>query len=274
MIPFRLERDLQVFVDLLCSNEFQTLDLASAKHAEKVLGSLLKSTVKQILDREGLPHIAHLICGWGDSIAFGRRLPLYISDFIFDCRLRPRIQQSREDGDFHPWQSFAYCRMANLPQSYAIGNVLLRTLMRNSTDLNTSDPTDLGHLLYCVAHDDLDNLPRFIFGGDELNVSGLVEQAVEGHVYGGYHVCRKFHLTEGLCAISARSQFFDYHEIVSELLYGQLQSLRPLLAITCLNIPAYPEWRYELKRLSIASDTLARLRERLVVGDSVEKLDY
>src|SRR5262245_32574337 len=76
--------------------------------AERVLSRLLQDVLSDILDREGLPHIAHLICGWGNAKCLGRPLFHRIQDFIVERESNPRILQCDQAGDFHPWQTFAY----------------------------------------------------------------------------------------------------------------------------------------------------------------------
>jgi hypothetical protein len=199
--------------------------LGDHESADKALSRLLSPVAPGIVDREGLPHIAHLICGWGNARVRGIPLIDYVSKFAIQSVDRKLyIAQSQETGDFHPWQTFAYCVMADHALVHAnCGTIPLGELAANSSDLNTSNNTDLGHFLYAYS-----NLPhryrpkRAVFDRRSRSVRDLVDIAIEGHFYGGFEVCRKFHLTEGLCAITTLARFAHHRSVVETFVNGQL----------------------------------------------------
>ncbi len=251
------------------------MDLDSHRHADVVLCRLMGKAARPVLDREGLPHVGHMICGWGNSWVDGRSLVDRIGDFIIDAGCVPRIPQSCETGDFHPWQSFAYCRMAAIKPTTRAGGHPLNQLILNSHELNTSDETDLGHFLYTIAGLDKRWRPEVVsFSATEMRLNALVSAAIQGHLYGGYQVCRKFHLTEGLCAISVEEDYRVHREIIERLLEGQLYSLRPLLAAIYATIPGAETGKGTHGSQALLDDMLSRLRVALVLGDALENLYY
>ncbi len=242
--------------------------------ADRILYGLVERVAQDILDREGLPHLAHLICGWGNALVNGRPLFDRIFDFADYSAGAARILQNNPNGDFHPWQSFAYCTMSD-PRGllFTAQELSIEALARNSLDLNTSDETDLGHFLYTAGRMRSKAQPRaVVFAKTQIELSRLVPIAIEGHYYGGFEVCRKFHLTEGLCSISRVPDGLGAIPVIRELLDGQLDSLRPLAAIVCL-IGDHIESDIGDMPHSEAS-LLKGLRRLLVLGEAVENLFY
>jgi hypothetical protein len=153
------------------------------RHAEadQTLLHLISPVIDQIVDREGLPHIAHLICGWGNSKARGRKLLDHVSDFVTYRDGKAYIPQASPIGDFHPWQTFAYAVMSEGNLLYAkCGETLLAELAANSTDLNTSNNTDLGHFLYAYSNLKPCQKPKHVlFDCRSVDISQVVDLAVE-----------------------------------------------------------------------------------------------
>jgi len=251
--------------------------LSSASHAatDATLGDLLAPVVSQIISREGLPHIAHLICGWGNAVVGSRPLLSYISDFIVVSGGKPQIPQKAEGGDFHPWQTFAYCTMAAPQAFYTRGSSShsFAEVASNSVDLNTSDNTDLGHFLYAYSYLPAAHQPEeVIFESRPQNILSLVDLAIEGHAFGGFEVCRKFHLTEGLCAVTSHARFSHRRQEVRKFLTGQLACLEHVLAIATILLI-----NKDRQLADVPADeqaTLVELRKVLVLGEAIENIYY
>ena len=156
--------------------------------------------------------------------------------------------------------------------TFVYDELSLQALANNSLDLNTDDETDLGHFLYTVANMHPEERPnKAIFSRRSHDIEYIIHAAVEGHFYGGFEVCRKFHLTEGLCAISQIHNAVD-RNVIDGFLRGQLSSLEPLAAIVCL-IKYHVDLDLE-EMPSQASGLLTALRRLLVLGDAVENVYY
>jgi hypothetical protein len=266
--PFEPTRERQnQLIEFAATQPRAKLDVDLIEGAEKILRILIASCAREIVDREGLPHIAHLICGWGDASVRGRPLSAYLGDFAQPAGgAQQKISQCDSDGDFHPWQSFAYCCMAGIPLGTLVSaSSSILGLVSNSTDLNTREDTDLGHLLYVTANMSPRARPSsYIFGGCIMSLKNLFELALRAHEVGGFEVCRKFHLTEGLCALSRDKSYRSFSGQAYEYLHGQLLSLGPLALIADI----------VLNRPGESSETLGELRERLVLGTAVENIYY
>lgn len=275
--PYRIDPDLGHQLDSYLATKVAQASSwtpSDRLRADRILCELIEGVALDILDREGLPHLAHLICGWGNAEVSGRTLFERIFDFADSSSGARGIPQNDPNGDFHPWQSFAYCTMSDLRALQFTHNELnLETLARNSIDLNTHDETDLGHFLFTVGCMSPNARPRdVIFSRRSVDITQLIGSAIEGHYYGGFEVCRKFHLTEGLCSVSRAFTTSIDRRVVDEFLRGQLDSLRPLAAIVRLvadhfdlDIDEMPEE---------ASALLSSLRKLLVLGEAVENLFY
>lgn len=243
------------------------LDLAKADAAAAHLATMMKSHIAQIVQRDSLPNLAHIINGWGNGIYAGLPLISLLGSFVQSSDAgSPLVLQCDPEGDFHPWQSFAYAVMAGVGADEDIpgASVSLRELARNSRFLNTSDGIELGHLLFAIATLDPDaGSPPFSLEGNLLDLSQLMDLAVHGHHYGGFDVCRKFHLTEGICAAAAQIEGFEeYREYAQGYLDGQLDML--LLLATILDETAHnPD-----------SALIPELRSDLAIGRFVENHYY
>jgi hypothetical protein len=237
------------------------------------LAEMMHRNVGRIIDRDSLPHLSHVLNGWGDGSFRGRRMMEYVQNFVHrDAGGKPFILQCNPEGEFHPWQSFAYAVMAGVDADTALpSGVTLRELMRNSRELGTREGHELGHLLFALAYVEprADGRP-FSLLGESCDVRGLMEMAVEAHHYGSFDVCRKFHLTEGLCAMAARTpEFAVYREAAQGFLEGQLDML--LLVGLILE---------EARRLTVEGrppaegDLILELRDTLIVGNFIENHCY
>jgi hypothetical protein len=269
--PFRHPEEIRAVAARYPPDE-AAFDWPLLEGADELICELHARSLDQILDREGLPHVAHLICGWGDEPGLGELLATRIGDFVHQqANGRVSIRQCDPDGDFHPWQTFAYCCMADpqfLHRDCGTGSTILN-VAQNSTNLNTSDATDLGHTLFTLASLEPDQRPRtLVFDSKPTSLSILVGLAVEAHRTGGFHVCRKFHLTEGLCALAAEPAGADHASWIREFFAGQIECLAPLDVVTNLATAEESMWTSE----GLADLTF--LRTRLVLGSALENLFY
>lgn len=250
------------------------LDVPAVAEVSGQLSRLMARHVGDIMERDGLPHHCHVVNGWGDARFQGRPLMDRMAAFIHrDPEGRPFVLQVDPEGDFHPWQSLAYAVMAGVDPDRPIPptGATLRDLARNSRYLNTREGRELGHLLFALAHLDPAAAGRpFLLEGESCDVPRLMEMAVEAHHYGGFEVCRKFHLTEGLCAMAARVEGLEgYRGDAQGFLTGQLDMLlilglilREARALIAAGEPARED------------SLLQELRGSLVMGNYLENHCY
>lgn len=223
---FKKLEDLKVSVD----NGIEEIDETLLNEVDKKMTVLLKQNVELILERNSLPNLSHLICGWGNFVYDNESLVERISDFIFFKEGVPFVKQCDPEGDFHPWQSFAYMSMAGvdfdnikIKEKYSLKDVAF-----NSTFINKNKGEELGHLLFAFANNykEEDLTKSFNLNGAIYDLKGLVDFAVDAHDYGGFEVCRKFHLTEGLCAIVSKiDSFNNYKSDAQRFLDGQTEMI-------------------------------------------------
>jgi hypothetical protein len=207
------------------------IDEAAAAEVLGLLDRVMRRHVEEIVDRDGMPHLAHVINGWGNARLRGRKMLEHFGQFVHrDEEGRPFILQCDAEGDFHPWQGFAYAVMAGVDLGQAIpgAGATLDEVARNSVYLQTKLGRELGHLLYGLAHleEDADAARSFLLDGEAFTVRELVEHAVVAHFEGDFKTCKKIHLTEGICAAAARiTGLEEYREEAEVFLAGQLEQL-------------------------------------------------
>ena len=175
------------------------LSIVSDLLAEKMRGHLA-----EIIDRDSLPQLCHVWNGWGNSIFQSHRLLDHWDAFMqLDNLGRPFVPQCDLEGDFHAGQSFAYALMAGVEPDAAVtprGDTLSEVL-RNSSFVSSDNPAELGHLLFALAYADPDpDRPPMFLRNQPFAIPALTRLAVESHYSGSFDVCRKFHMTEGICA--------------------------------------------------------------------------
>lgn len=209
-------------------------DDAAARHADALLAHAMQRHLGEVIDGALLSHYCHLLNGWGDAVRAGHRLTEGLVSFCrVDAQGRPYLVQYDRDGDFHPGQTLAYALMAGIdPDAEVPGlGVSLRALYERSRTLQTDEGVELGHLLYALAQLSVDVHTRFALPEGSTDVAGLMERAIEGHHHGHFRVCRKIHLTEGICAAAARIPGLEPHRAQAQaFLDGQLD-LMLLLAL-------------------------------------------
>ncbi len=205
------------------------LDVPLADSVSDRLTSLMRRHVAAIIERDSLPHLGHVLNGWGDVKFKGARLTHRLGSFIHrGGGGEYLILQCDPEGEFHPWQGIAYALMAGVdPDEPLPPGVTLGELANNSRYIRTREGHELGHMLFALAYLDPDIGGRpFSLGGETRDVPALMEMAVEAHHYGSFEVCRKFHLTEGLCAMAARVAGLErYRADAQGFLNGQLDMM-------------------------------------------------
>ena len=203
------------------------LDLAACKQAEDLLALAMQDHVEKILERDGAPHTCHIINGWGNGQIHGRPMVDQLLRFVQrDASGNPMMLQRHPEGDGHPWQSLAYAVMAGVDVDTPLGDtdVTLRRIAQNSRSLLTPDGEELGHLLYALSHlDPHDEDGPFEMDGQRCDTDMLIERAIHAHHHGHFKVCRKFHLTEGLCAAAGMPGREGLRETAEGFLEGQLE---------------------------------------------------
>lgn len=244
------------------------MDHALLDNTTRQLDTLLHRCIGNIIERDGMPHLCHIINGWGNGQYNGVHHLDRIAGFIHrDSHQHPFLLQKDPEGDFHPWQTFAYAVMAGVQPHQTIGKtgITLRELATHSTFLKTDKGTELGHLLYAFAHLAPDKTDiAFSLNGTRYGLHALMEHAIDAHIHGDFDVCRKFHLTEGICALVKKADgFAQYHDTALLFLQGQLEMLFLTgIIFEQLNSPQ-PDH-------ALVEDA----RKALVLGDAVENHAY
>lgn len=197
-----------------------------------ILDHLMIQYIDDIVDRDGMPYYCHVINGWGNVLHGKNRITDYIEGFIFRAKNnKPRILQYSSEGDFHPWQTFAYMAMNGLSPTSKIGKFNVRDVLENSNVFNipSDESHDFGHMMFAYAQFmDTTDL-RFHFKNEELGLRQVIEKAIQAHHSGPFTVCRKIHLTEGLIALTRKfDEFKDLRDTNEHFLYGQLEILKVL----------------------------------------------
>jgi hypothetical protein len=248
--PFRLgdadRRAVASFRTWLSSTP-QVLDLEAAERAVAMLDAQMAAVVDEIVGRDGLPHHAHLINGWGDAtLADGSKLVDGLAGFVHrGSGGRGLILQKHPEGEVHPWQSLAYAFMAGADPDAPLGSSpwTLRGLAEASRWLNTTEGEELGHLLYALARlgPGAEEAGFTLGDGSHADLERLAVLAVEAHLSGHFDVCRKTHLTEGLCAaVAVFPQLASIRSVAEGFLAGQLDSLE-LLGALLAEVSGSPE---------------------------------
>jgi len=209
-------------------------DAEAAQRADEAIAEAMRRHVAEIVDGAVLSHYCHLLNGWGNAAWKGHRLLEGLASFCRpDAHGRPYLVQYDRDGDFHPWQTLAYALMAGIDPDVEVPALhgSLRQLYARSRVLQTDEGAELGHLLFALAQLGASVDTRFELPGGSTDVAGLMVRAIEGHHHGHFRVCRKLHLTEGICAAAAMIPGLEQHRAQAQaFLDGQLD-LMLLLAL-------------------------------------------
>ncbi|UII31855.1 hypothetical protein LVD17_26555 [Fulvivirga ulvae] len=270
------EKAQQVFEDTIkhFEQERQELDCEKAQSVSELSSRLMKANLNEILERDSLPNLCHIINGWGNAAVNDHHLLDYFEDFVhYNEDNKPYILQCLPEGDFHPWQSFAYAVMAGIKGDEKFGKSghTLSEVSGNSRYVNHHEGEELGHLLFALSFLENKGTPEpFMFRDRQADLEELMEWATTTHVTGTFRVCRKFHLTEGLCAVSTRFNGFEpYKEIAPYFLEGQLNMIFLLSIILDEALDAIASEKV-MEKGSVASE----LREVIAVKEYFENHLY
>jgi hypothetical protein len=248
------------------------LHLEAAVRSVQALDFLMSVHVPEILERDSLPHLSHVVNGWGNATYRAKTMIEYYADFVHRTpEGAPFIFQKDAEGDFHPWQSLAYAVMAGVnPDQEISENVTLRDLAMHSRVLNTQAGHELGHLLFALSFlDPHSEGTPFVMDGEEFCLKDLIELARESHYYGSFEVCRMFHMTEGICAAAHRLQAAGkLRSDAQYFLSGQLDVL-VVLAKVLHEVEELSGGRMNSEPLLLSS-----LREKLIIGNFIENHCY
>ena len=251
-----------------------SIDQALVQSASVELARVMSNHISELIHRDSLPHLSHVLNGWGDFSFGGMRISDRIERFVHtDPRGYPHILQCDGEGEVHPWQTFAYAVMAGVDPDVRLGSseATIRDLALNSRQLKTKQGRELGHLLFALT--DLDPGMAggpFFLEDDACDLPKLMELAVEAHHFGSFEVCRKFHLTEGLCGVAVKIPGFEnYREPAQGFLEGQLDILM-LLGIILERVRELTTANKEAK----PDDLIQELRDALVLGPYIENHFY
>jgi hypothetical protein len=247
------------------------LDKPLLGHVSRLLTDILSDNIDHLIGRDSLPVLSHIINGWGNAIFHGEEIYEYFINFLHrDNEGHCFLLQCDPEGDFHPWQSLAYVVMAGIdPQKTLSNGSTLETIAEHSRYINVGSGTELGHLLFALAYLLRTNDERgdlFLLKGEPYDLARLLQLARDAHYEGDFEVCRKFHLTEGLCAVASRvAGFSEYRDEAAYFLKGQLQMLQ-LVGVILDEATRSLQSMKGIDRDSVANP----LRESLFLGPMLE----
>jgi hypothetical protein len=268
-IPFKLDSRFSESINDSINqieNQQENLDVGSLNETVEILNQLMVNNIHNIIDRDGMPYYCHIINGWGNVVYEGKTIIDYMETFVhLNKKGLPHIRQNSPEGDFHPWQTFAYLAMSGFEKEGRIGRHSIIETVKNSNVINlpSTESHDFGHLLFGYAYF-LDNPDlEFTFKDTKLKFGQLLEKAIESHENGPFTVCRKVHLTEGIIATTNKFKEFEHLRKYNEyFLHGQLEILKLLGSLL-----------YFLKT-NTGKDTILYLQDLLKVGPYVENLSF
>jgi hypothetical protein len=219
------------FHESLTSSKTQ-LDRNTCFRVDELSVSLMARHVRDILDRDRVQDVSHILNGWGNATFRSRPiLEWYELHLHYDEERKPFLPQMTRDGDLHPWQSFAYASMAGVsPQEKIYSGASVAQVAHNSRRISGKAGRVLGQMLFALSFLEpfLDAAP-FYLRGELYTFRELVDFAVDAHFNESFVVCRKIHLTQGLCAAAARVPGLQYlRPSVAGFLEGQLDVLLAL----------------------------------------------
>src|SRR5262249_27619180 len=104
-------RDFQRELDLSDTR----LETSGCHEVSQQLAVAFSYHIADILDRDQLIDINHILNGWGNVVFRGRKIVEWFElHFRYDEPGRPYLLQMNREGDVYPWQSFAYAAMAGI----------------------------------------------------------------------------------------------------------------------------------------------------------------
>src|SRR5678816_1323636 len=119
-----------------------SVDQTLVQSVSDQLALIMSQHISELIYRDSLPHLSHVLNGWGDFSIDGTRVSDWIARFIHrDSRGRPYLLQCDPEGEVHPWQTLAYAVMAGVDPDVKLGSseASIRDLALNSRKLNTEE---------------------------------------------------------------------------------------------------------------------------------------
>jgi len=254
--------------------ETVALNASLVEQTARELSLLMGRHISDLCDYDSLPHFNHILNGWGNVRIEDKRITDRIERFIHKGPTGlPYIIQCHLEGEVHPWQTLAYAAMAGVNPDTPIGSTTLtiRDIAQHTRQLNTSEGRELGHLLFALTYMDpeMHGGPFFLLE-DACDLDRLMRRAVEAHHFGTFDVCRKFHLTEGICAVASTIKGFEeYLDAAQGFLEGQLDQLF-LLGL----ILSEANEAIEAKKQIEPDSLIPELRDQMVLGPFLENHCY
>lgn len=196
-----------------------------------------EQALPDLLSDDSLPELAHTFLAVG-HLPRARRLVLArIGDFAQSYDGERAVRQRDPEGDFHPWQSFAYMVLVeSTAGSWEIppDGTTLREIARASTDLRVDRGEELGHpLLAASLLFSADDVPAFTFDGARRGTEELLCAAIGAQWVGDFEVCRKFHLTSGIASVVSRyASLRRYRSVATMAVAGQLRVLEAVAVLS------------------------------------------
>lgn len=214
--------------DVILSNAENTcLDERKAAMAITKLGRAEPETINGAVYRS---HKAHMVVGLGNYKLNGKTgVERLFEPKNLDKNSRICQDRDRDDGDFHPLQSFAYTMMAGVKPDQELPRIgmTLRTLAVNSTqDISLRSSLgdhDLGHLVFAASHLMPDGNYELVINKEKTKLIELVRRLLEATVSEGEDgVCFRTHAIEGLMAATCTiREAYELRQIVQELVNAQ-----------------------------------------------------
>jgi len=236
------ERVIDAYASDVLSNG--VLDTTSRAKVLELAERSVRRHRRELEEDDSVPFLAHAVLSQGNRRVGATSLLERLGEFV----LAGAMPQADVEGDFHPWQSFAYALLAGVPRDTVMtpGGDTLGSVIAHSTNLCVDEPEDLGHALVTLGMLPAADRPAVLrFGGVDTPAELLVGHAIRAHYLGHFRVCRKFHLTEGIVLAVARlpglQRFAAYP---AELVAGQMRVLKVLAVL--LRLLATPRAQAEL----------------------------
>lgn len=224
------ETELSAYQESIAANG-AGLDRGSCAEVVDGAAAMVIDSIEDLRSDDSLPFLSHLCLGFGDLPAVRQHLVPRFFDFVQTHEGPGFVAQRDSEGDFHPWQSFAYLSLLRrqIPDcGRSIDADRLRDAAVHSRDLNVDRGEELGHGLLAAAL--LFSRPaelEFVFAGRAHTFEELLREALHAQWFGDFDVCRKFHLTEGIYAAAFQNPGLSrYRELAAAALDGQEGVLR------------------------------------------------
>ena len=238
-------RTIDRFIFLLQSGLAES-DPSSSGVMDELETSLILPKLSDVLASDHLSVLSHLINGWGDATWGCKSFSDSLIPFLHQNRAgKWSVFQCHPEGEVHPWQSFAYTLFAGMkPWKLLPGwPTSLEEIMRFSNKLGTDEGEQLGHLLFAAAFLELADDDKFELSlfRQRLPLQDAFKLAAKAHFSGHFGVCRKFHLTEGLCAMARRKKFLEYDALAQSFFSSHMDLLVVFCAAHWVNQKKIPK---------------------------------